>query len=84
MDIHQKIRDYVAKDLLYSSNGFEYDDDDSFLQHGIIDSVGVMDLILFIEENFDFEVEDSEITPDNFDSVNNLANYIHSKVTVPA
>ena len=83
MDTHQKIRDYVAKNLLYSNNGFEYDDDDSFLQHGIIDSVGVMDLILFIEENYDFEVEDSEITPDNFDSVNNLATYIQSKVAIP-
>ena len=73
------IREYVAKNLLFSDNGFEYDDDDSFLQEGIVDSVGVLDLMLFVEETFAVEVDDQEVTPDNFNSVNKLANYIRGK-----
>lgn len=79
MDIKVQIREYVAHNLLFSDNGFEYDDDDSFLQEGIVDSVGVLDLVLFVEETFGVKVDDQEVTPDNFDSVNKLANYIHSK-----
>jgi acyl carrier protein len=80
MEIEAQVRKYVAQNLLFSDNGFEYDDDDSFLQEGIVDSVGVLELVLFVEETFGVNVNDQEITPDNFDSVNKLANYIRSKV----
>jgi acyl carrier protein len=80
METEAQIRQYVAQNLLFSDNGFEYDDDDSFLQEGIIDSVGVLELVLFVEETFGVTVNDQEITPDNFDSVNKLAGYIRSKV----
>ena len=68
MEIKPQVREYVAKNLLFSGNGFEYDDNDSFLQEGIIDSVGVLELVLFIEEAFGFKVDDREIIPDNFDT----------------
>jgi acyl carrier protein len=80
MEIEARIRNYVAQNLLFSDNGFEYDNDDSFLQEGIVDSVGVLELVLFVEETFGLTVDDQEITPDNFDSVNKLAHYIRSKV----
>lgn len=82
MEIETQIRTYVAHNLLFSDNGFEYADDDSFLQEGIIDSVGVLELVLFVEETFDVTVPDHEITPDNFDTVNKLADYIRSKLSV--
>jgi acyl carrier protein len=79
MEIEPQIRDYVARNLLFSDNGFGYGDDASFLQEGIVDSVGVLELVLFVEETFGVEVNDQEIIPDNFDSVDKLANYIRSK-----
>jgi len=82
MEIKAQIRKHVAHNLLFSDNGFEYADDDSFLQEGIVDSVGVLDLVLFVEETFGVTVDDQEITPDNFDSVNKLASYIRSKVDI--
>jgi len=78
MDIHEKIRVFIAKNLLFSDNGFGYSDDASFLQEGIVDSVGVMELILFVEETFGLTVDDNDITPDNFDSVNKLANFVQT------
>ncbi len=80
MEIKTQVREYVAKNLLFSDNGFEYDDDDSFLQEGIVDSVGVLELVLFVEEKFGVAVDDQDITPDNFDSVNKLAHYIQRHI----
>ena len=84
MEINVQIRDFIAQNLLFSDNGFQYDDDDSFLQEGIVDSVGVMDLVSFVEENFKVAVDDQEIVPNNFDSVNKVAQYVRSKQAVPA
>jgi acyl carrier protein len=80
LDIKADIRKYVVENLLFSSNGYPLEDSTSFLEEGIVDSTGVVELVLYLEENFGFSVEDSEIVPDNFDSVNNLAAYIARKL----
>jgi acyl carrier protein len=79
MNIESQIRDYIAKNLLFSSNGYRYADETSFLEEGIVDSQGVMELVLFVEDAFSIQVDDQEIIPDNFDSVSNLAAYIRRK-----
>jgi acyl carrier protein len=79
MTIESQIKDYIMKSLLFSSDGFNYPDSASFLEEGIVDSVGVMELIAFVEENFGLTVADQEITPDNFDSVAKLAAYVRRK-----
>lgn len=52
------------------------DDDESFLEAGVVDSLGVVELVSFVEETYNIEVPDDDIVPDNFDSVDNLAGYI--------
>lgn len=79
MSIEEQIRNYISKYLLFTSNGFPYEDDASFLEEGIVDSQGVMELVLFVEEKFGISVQDQDITPDNFDSVSKLADYIRTK-----
>lgn len=79
MVIENQIKDYIAKNLLFSDNGFPYPDEASFLDEGIVDSVGVMELVAFVEEKFGIKVDDLEVTPDNFDSVSKLAAYVHRK-----
>ncbi len=80
MEVETKIRNYIAKNLLFSEDGFKYPDTTSFLEEGIVDSQGVMELVLFVEEEFRVSVDDQEIIPDNFDSVSNLANYVRRKL----
>ena len=80
MTIEDQLKNYIAKNLLFSDNGFNYEDDASFLEEGIVDSIGVMELIAFVEETFGVKVEDHEVTPDNFDSVNKLAAFLRSKL----
>lgn len=79
MNIEAKIKDYIAANLLFSDNGFPYPEDASFLEEGIVDSQGVMELVMFVEENFGVVVDDMDIVPDNFDSISQLAAYIRSK-----
>jgi acyl carrier protein len=74
-----KIRNYIAENLLFSQNGYGFPDEASFLEEGIVDSMGVMELVAFIEEKFEITVEDHEITPENFDSVERLDAYIQKK-----
>ena len=83
MEIREKIKDYIVETFLFSDDGFNLDDDASFLDEGIIDSMGVLELIMFTEESFNIVVEDEEIKPENFDSVNNLYQYIQQKQSVP-
>jgi acyl carrier protein len=73
-----KIRDFVHGYFIKDS-GLELEDDTSFLEEGIIDSTGVMELVAFIEVTFGIEIKDEEIIPDNFDSVNKLVDFIRSK-----
>lgn len=80
MEIREKLKDYIAQNLLFSDDGFQYDDDVSFLEEGIVDSIGVLELVAFVDESFGVEVEDHEVTPDNFDSINKLTSYIHEKL----
>jgi acyl carrier protein len=84
MDIRPRIRRYIAHNLLFGDNGLKYDDDASFLEEGIVDSLGIMDLVFFIEDTFGVTVGEEELTPENFDSVNKLADYIHRRLLAPA
>lgn len=82
MEIESKIREYISNNILFSDNGYPYPDDASFLREGIVDSVGVLELVSFIEEQMKVKVLDQEITPDNFDSVHKLAAFVRSKQAV--
>ena len=74
--MRQRIRTFILENYMYGAAPEELDDDASFLETGIIDSTGVMELILFLEEEFDVNVEDSEILPENLDSVNRICQYL--------
>jgi acyl carrier protein len=79
--IEPQIRQYLAENFLFSDNGYELEDEASFLEEGIVDSTGVLELVMFVEETFGITVQDEEIVPQNFDSVSQLAAYIRRKLT---
>jgi acyl carrier protein len=78
------VRTHIAKDILFNNKGYPYADDASFLENGIIDSMNVMELIMFVEESFGLEVADEDIVPDNFDSVTRIGAYVRRKTGQPA
>lgn len=73
------IRDFVI-DSFIKEDAAKLDDDFSFIDEGIIDSVGVLELVAFLETTFHFRVEDEELVPTNLDSINKLVTYVESKI----
>ena len=78
--IKEAIRSFIAEKILFRSDGFPYADTVSFLDNGIIDSMNVVELVMFIEEKFGITVDDSDVIPKNFDSVERLAEYTRLKI----
>jgi acyl carrier protein len=78
--LEPQIREFIAKNLLYSTEGFAYADDVSLLREGVIDSLGVVELVAFVQTTFGVKVDQQEVIPDNFDSVARLAAYVRSKL----
>ena len=83
-DVEQKIKTYIASNILFSDNGYPYPDDASFLDKGIVDSMNVLELVSFVEKQFGIVVEDQDLIPDNFDSVSRLADYVRGKLPAAA
>jgi acyl carrier protein len=78
MEVKDEIRQFFEDNFMAEFES-DFGDDDSFLDNGIIDSTGVLELVLFIEETYELKVQDEEIIPENLDSFNNLNKYISSK-----
>ena len=81
MDRKETMREFITSNFLKGDESKTLDDDASFLEEGIIDSVGVVELVAFLEVTFSIRVEDEEIIPENLDSVNNLIAYVQLKLT---
>lgn len=69
------INEYFKKDT-----GLVIKDDTSFLDEGILDSTGIIELVSYVEETFEIRINDVEVIPDNFDSINQLTDFIHIKL----
>jgi len=80
MDIAEQIRTYVSRNFLYSDGEYPFHNDASFLEEGIIASIGVLELVLFVEETFGVVIDDQEVTPEHFDSVSRLAEFVRGKM----
>lgn len=79
LTIESTLRQHLAREILFTGSTYPHRDEDSFLEHGIVDSMGVMQLVMYVEEHFGVAVNDADIVPDNFDSVARLAAYIRRK-----
>ena len=78
-DLKGRIKDFIVENFLFGEGGEDLGEGDSFLEKGIIDSTGVLELVEWLEETFEIKVEDEELIPENLDSIANLANYIQKK-----
>jgi len=77
--LRSEIRQFVLDDLLMGDTASMLDDGESFLEAGTIDSIGVLDIVMFLEHNFQLKVQDRELVPENLDSVNRLVQFVMRK-----
>jgi acyl carrier protein len=76
-----RVKEYIIDNFLFGVDGDALGEDDSFLQNGIIDSTGIVEVVAWIEETYGVKVRDMDLLPENFDSVNQLAAYIGRNVS---
>jgi acyl carrier protein len=82
MDAEQvvrQIRDFVAENFLLGQDDKTFSDTDSFMERGIIDSTGVLQLVAFLQDTYEIAVEDDELSPDNLDTLASVAAYVCRK-----
>lgn len=82
MDITNKVRAYILENFLFSEDQSLLKDNDSFIDTGIIDSTGIIEVIMFLEETFGIQVKTEEMLPENLDSVTRITTFVNHKIGV--
>lgn len=77
--IRDRILAFILDNFLFTDDMSAVAVDDSLLEHGIVDSTGMLEIVMFIEEQFGLRVLDEEMIPENLDSVNNIAGFVEWK-----
>lgn len=73
------VRDFITQEFLYMRPDFNLADDDDLLRRGVIDSMGVMELLEFIQSSFAITIADSEVTETNLGSLRAIAKFVTAK-----
>lgn len=79
MELKEQIRGFVVENFLFGDAAPLKDDAMSLLDNGIMDSVGVMELVAFLEGDLGLAIEDTELVPENLDSIDNLCAFVTRK-----
>lgn len=79
MELRNQIRGFIVENFLFGDAEPLSDDDLSLLDNGIVDSVGVMEMVAWLEQNHGLKIADQELVPENFDSVARLVRFVERK-----
>ncbi|MBI4500236.1 MAG: acyl carrier protein [Gemmatimonadetes bacterium] len=79
MEIVDRTRSWVRENFLYMRTDWKLGGDDPMLGSGVIDSVGVIELVEFLQRTFGIDIADEEITETNLDSLNAVGRFVHQK-----
>ena len=79
-DVARIVREFVVDNLMFGQVSDHFSDDDSFLENGLIDSIGILTLVEFIRETYGISIEEEELVPENLDSVHRIAVFVQTKL----
>ena len=77
--VGEKVGQFISEQFIFDQER-KITWDDSLLETGTIDSTGILELVLFLEEKFSIKVDDEDLIPDNLDSINRIANFVDGKL----
>jgi len=78
--IDKDVRQFLADNFILDDGGAGLGADDSLTQAGVLDSMGVLELIMFIEQHFDVSIPDEDTLPENLDSVSRIVGYVSRRL----
>ena len=79
MDVPQALEEFIVRNIMVSDGDVSLSWDDSLIASGIVDSLGILRLVAFIEENFSVVVDDTEVVPENFETINAMSSLVQRK-----
>jgi acyl carrier protein len=79
MSLQSEIKQFILQNFLFTSDESALGDSDSLMQKGVVDSTGILELIMHLEEKYAIKVQDDEMLPSNLDSVDAIAAFVTSK-----
>ena len=78
METKEAVRHFIVANF-FVPEGSPLADDDPLLEHGVVDSTGVLEIIRFVEETYGIQLEDDEIVPENLGSIARIAQFVERK-----
>jgi acyl carrier protein len=82
-EIESRVRKFIEENFLFREDRSTLADGDSLLDAGVIDSTGILELVAFLETEFQIRMADAEIVPDNLDSIGAIVAYVQGKTAKP-
>lgn len=80
--IRDQVRDFIQQNFLFDGDVSQLADDASLLRMGIVDTTGILEIVLFCEETYGFTVAQDDLVPENFDSVANMTAYVAQQLAM--
>jgi acyl carrier protein len=78
-EVQERVETFILDNLLLGDDERMPSAEDSLIRSGVIDSTGILELIEFLEQEFDIQVEDTETVPENLDGIERIAEFVHRK-----
>ncbi len=79
MTARREIKQFILQNFLFTEDDSALLDSESLMQKGVVDSTGILELIMHLEERYGIKVQDAEMLPENLDSVDNIAAFLQRK-----
>ena len=79
MSVSQALERFIIQDIMVGGKDVSLSPDESLIESGIVDSLRILRLVAFIEENFSVVVDDTEVVPENFETINAMSSLVQRK-----
>jgi acyl carrier protein len=79
MSAKNAVKDFIVRELV-REEGFQLQDSDKLIETGIIDSMGIISLLGFLETEFSIQIESDELVPENLDTVQSISELVERKL----
>lgn len=80
-EIAREVRTFVVDNFLFGEENELFSNQDSFLDKGLIDSMGILTLVEFVKDKYSIAIQDEELVPEHFDSVERISSFIQQKLS---
>src|SRR5208282_2514661 len=78
--IEREVRQFVIDNFVLAAGNGEFSSTDSFLETGLLDSMGILNLVEFVREKYSISIADEELVPEHWDSVRQVVGFVHNRL----